>query len=231
MTISAGIVDSREPMNDRLLLVQKYGWVESALPAGDYQWALPKGATIVIHGKTIVGEDNTIVGVEVGTIEDIVSNLDRKREEMIRLSASVDLPILLRLGSFEREVDGTVKGVTSRIPYSTVRKWFMSIQLGNILIADGPHNMRVAAVLDTQKWTQKEVHTSMLPLNRKYKQDPRLLALSMIPGIRVGTAQSILDYSKEHRTIYACNYSIKELEQMPEVGPKRAGELHEFWKQ
>ncbi len=221
-SVSAGIVDSREPMNDRLLLVQKHGWVESALPAGDYQWALPKP-----EGE----EDNIVVGVEAGTIEDIVSNLDRKREEVIRLSQSVDVPILLCLGAFERAADGTVQGVVSRIPYSTVRKFLMTIQLHGVLIAHGPHNMRVAAVLDTQKWTEKEIHTSMLPLEKKYKTDPRLLALSMIPGIRASTALSLQNEAERAGSpLYLPGYSQEAYETFEGIGKKRAKALYEFWE-
>jgi len=201
------IADTREPWEAREKLL-KLGWEQMALKEGDYAFSTVTDLT---------------VGVERSTISDF-SNIPERKDRFQRLVSAYDIPIAIIEGGMSR----TSEDIILQVGVTWERIW-------NLLESFEDMGLRIQITTSlghtvdrlNQLYTYYQDPVHKAPLPRKYSTDPRLLALSLIPGISRSTSSLLLQRYKTLREL--ANAPEEELLGIIGIGPRRAADIYAFF--
>jgi len=190
-----------------------YGWQRKHLDAGD----------ILFHTS-----DNLTVGIEIKSVKDLTSRLSDARREWAQLIDTVNIPIFLVWGPWQRKSNDTLLGGQDQLTWG--RLW-------NILQTFQDSGLRLQVCLSRNHaflrinqlfaYYQKGEHTSDL-VARKASSDRRIASLMSIPGISRKLGASLLKTFGSLRGIG--NASKEELEQTSLIGPSRARVVYDYFE-
>ena len=203
------ICDTREPIQIREKLLE-LGWEQTALKDGDYTFSTIRGLK---------------VGIERRTTEEL-SDLLQLKDRFQRLISAYDIPIGLIEGKWDRHSDDTIpsaRGITWKRVWNMVQS-FQDMGLRIQLTTSPSHT--IARLNELYAYYQSPDHRSPLP--RKYSTDPRLLSLSLIPGISRTTAALLLERFGDLQSVSKA--SVEELQSIVGIGPSKAKTIYDFFR-
>jgi len=201
------IVDSREPWEIREKLLQ-LGWEQMALKDGDYAFTTVSALR---------------VGVERSTVQDF-SNVPERKDRFQRLISAYDIPIALIEGAMMRTPEDIM--VQAKITWSRVWNLLQSFEdMGLRIQLTTSQSHTVERLSQLYSYYQSPEHRSPLP--RKFSTDPRILALSLIPGVSRSTSALLLERYKTLEEL--CRVSIEELQGITGIGPRKARDIYNFF--
>ena len=203
------ICDTREPIQIREKLLE-LGWGQTALKDGDYTFNTIRGLRVGIERRTT----------------DELSDLLQMKDRFQRLISAYDIPIGLIEGKWDRQSDDTIpsaRGLTWRTIWNMVQS-FQDMGLRIQLTTSPSHT--ISRLNELYAYFQSPEHRSPFP--RKFSTDPRLLSLSLIPGVSRSTAASLLGRFGDLQSISRA--SVDELQSVAGVGPSRAKSIYDFFR-
>lgn len=220
-------VDSRQPPTTRELFIAQ-GWVVKALDAGDYLFTCD-GKTVGIEEKRPADLIGSILGKQV-------SGVGRLKDQLLRLKAAVDVPVLLLTGTPTADFYGACRAGAHSFnwPYASLMKTLLSVQLEGILLAigegDHPPQDSWRNVLAVQEYIGTRLHLSMsLIPERKYKQNKAILSLMCIPDVSNKTARNLLaEFGSLYAVAAASEIDLRE--RVDGIGPQRAKAIASFFR-
>lgn len=178
-------VDTREPFkeNDKLfehLLHKGFLGMRKYMETGDYGWTTKDGREVLIERKATSDLAHTIV-------------TPRWADQMNRLQASADVPILLVQGTWPYE-SPKAKGLTS----GGLDSHLITLQEAGIYVAhcDFGHLALATRLMELYFYTGKQDHTSLVPrTDGRGKVEVRkfLGFLQGLPGCGPRTAAKVVD--------------------------------------
>ena len=204
------ICDSREPSTIKTPLVRA-GWLEQALPCGDYQIYDSVGDVVLIERKTI----KQFLG-------DMTSGqLQRQARKLVE---ATDFPILLVEGHWSIN-----DGYLSDTKYTWEQVWnqLATLQdLGCRLQLSSSLNHSIERIFQLEQLYAKEFHSSV---SRHVSGDTRVTCLCLVPGIGVEKAKAILNALPNLKMI--AEASGDELAQVSGIGAKLGRRICDFFRQ
>ena len=204
-----GLVDPRGHADFRLRL-QMAGFSSAKLDQGDVLFRDAVGEVVLIEYKLLTQ-----------FFQDMTSG-----QMMKQAAAMVEVarfPILLLQGSWVHDSQGG--HITQRYTWTQAWNYLQSLQDAGMrlqLSKDLEHSIQ--RVLELHRYYQKEMHQSTM---RRAAGDPKLEALSRIPGLGPAKAKRLLQAVPEP---YVSRLSQEGLQEVDGIGPKLARNICEFWK-
>lgn len=189
------------------------GWQKKRLPAGDFYFPSYSGHT---------------VGIETKSVQDLTSDIERARKEFATLIDSVDIPIFLVWGNWNRrQNDALALSFTSRqITWSQIWNMLMTFQNEGLRIEVCLHRDHTfQRINQLYTYYQEPEHRSAL-VARRSDADRRVASLMPIPGVSKVLATSLLKEFKSFRRLAAA--SQEDLRDVPLIGKRKAEIIEDY---
>lgn len=205
-------VDTREPADITTPLVRA-GWSPVALPYGDFELTDISGEVVLIERKTVA---QLLTDLQSGQLQ---------RQCRCLIEAST-FPVLLIEGHWAQENGYLYGEKREKFTWEQVWNQLQTLQdLGCRLQITTSLQHTVERLFQLQEYYSKEFHASIA---RSPSGDPRIAALSLIYGVSVAKAKSVLaNYPKLFDVINASEGGLAEC---AGIGSKLAKRIYEFWR-
>lgn len=205
-------VDTREPVDIATPLIRA-GWSPKALLHGDYEIQDVAGEVVLIERKTV---SQLLTDMSSGQLQCQCRGL---------VEAST-FPVLLVEGHWAQEGGYLYSEKRERFTWEQVWNTLQTLQdLGcRLQITTSPAHT-VERLFQIEKYYSKEFHASIA---RSPSGDSRISALSLVHGLSVAKAKSVL--GKLPQLVDIANADEKMLAECNGIGTKLAKRLYEFWR-
>ena len=154
-----GIVDTRQPPNVIEALVLR-GWQADKLNAGDFRWRYAVREPTLTFGIEYKAQD-----LVTSLLRHLKSGVSELRDELMRLKAEVDIPILLfeeiPKATWDRYLLTPMGPIN--VKWDAIAAFIRSIQNEGIRLDWGVPNQQLHNVLACKAWYDKEFHAGLTP--------------------------------------------------------------------
>jgi len=208
------LIDGRgEPWDNWMERFLEYGWMRKHLDAGDFSF----------HAS-----DERSVGLEVKSVEDLTSRLKDARRELAQLIDTVDIPILLVFGRWQRQSNDILIGGQQHLTWAHLWNLLETFQ-------DSGLRLQIATSRDhaflrinqLYAYYQKGEHTSAL-VERRYSADRRVASLMPLPGVSKKLGSGLIKHFGSLQRV--ANATEKELMEVSLIGPSKAKVIYDWFR-